>query len=111
MKDKVRMMAEVFKALGDPTRLRIIKMLASNPDSTLCVADLASKLGVTQPAASQHIRILKHVEILEPKKVGFRTYYYLNPQSLSKYRVNVDELFELAFARCSREETCKENGE
>jgi ArsR family transcriptional regulator len=106
MKDKVKTMAQVFKALGDPTRLRIIRMLASNPENTLCVADLASKLNITQPAASQHIKALKHVGILEPNKVGFRVYYYVNTDILTAYKANIDELFELVFVRCPQVDTC-----
>ncbi len=108
MKDEVKRMAEVFKALGDPTRLRIIKILATSPESTVCVADLAKRLGVTQPATSQHIRILKQVDILEPKKVGFRTYYHLNANALKAYRDDVNILLEMAFARCDK---CAELGE
>jgi len=47
-------MSEVFKALGDPTRLRIIRMLVSKIESSLGVSDMANKLGITQPAPPQH---------------------------------------------------------
>lgn len=47
-------MSEVFKAWGDPTRLRIIRMLVSKIESGLGVSDMANKLGITQPAAPQH---------------------------------------------------------
>ena len=60
MEDFVLKMSEVFRALSDPTRLRIIRMLASNMESDLCVVDLAKKVGISQPALSQHIRILKN---------------------------------------------------
>ena len=52
-------MSEVFKAWGDPTRLRIIRMLVSKIESSLGVSDMANKLGITQPAAPQHIKVLK----------------------------------------------------
>lgn len=109
MIDQVRKMADVFKALGDPTRLRIIRMLASNPEDTLCVADLAAKLGGTQPAASQHIKALKNIGILEANKVGFRVYYRINTNVLLTYKADMDKLFEMAFTHCPRMGTCEEH--
>ena len=109
MIDQVRKMADVFKALGDPTRLRIIRMLASNPEDTLCVADLAARLGGTQPAASQHIKVLKNIGILEANKVGFRVYYRINTDILLRHKADLDELFEMAFTGCPRMDTCKEH--
>jgi DNA-binding transcriptional ArsR family regulator len=42
---------ELFKALGDINRLRIVRLLASHPQQTFCVADLAAILGIPSPAA------------------------------------------------------------
>ncbi|NOR82357.1 MAG: metalloregulator ArsR/SmtB family transcription factor [Ardenticatenales bacterium] len=109
MIDQVRKMAGVIKALGDPTRLRIIRMLASNPEDTLCVADLAARLGSTQPAASQHIKVLKNVGILEANKVGFRVYYRINTNVFLAYKADMDDLFEMAFAHCPRMGACEEH--
>lgn len=109
MIEQVRKMAEVFKALGDPTRLRIIRMLASNPEDTLCVADLAARLGSTQPAASQHIKVLKTVGILEANKKGFRVYYRINTSVMLAYKADLDELFEIAFTRCPQVGACEED--
>ena len=102
MREIVIQMAEVFKALGDPTRLRIIRMLASNMVDTLCVADLAKHLGISQPAASQHIKVLKNIGILEPNRKGFRVYYTINTDMMMAYKENIDELFKLAFQGCER---------
>lgn len=100
-------MSEVFKALGDPTRLRIIRMLASKMEDNLCVIDLAKKIGITQPAASQHIRILKSVGILEPNRIGFRVYYNINAEILNAYKKDIDKLFIMAFEKCSKYGKCK----
>ena len=111
MINQVRKMADVFKTLGDPTRLRIIRMLASNPEDTLCVADLAARLGGTQPAASQHIKVLKNIGILEANKVGFRVYYRINTNVMLAYKAELDELFEIAFAHCPQMDACEKHNE
>jgi len=110
MNNIVKEMSEVFKALGDPTRLRIIRMLASNMENNLCVVDLAKKLGVTQPAASQHIKVLKNVGILEPNRDGFHVYYNINIDVLNDYKKNIDELFKMAFMKCPKHDTCTGHG-
>ena len=100
-------MSAIFKALGDPTRLRIIRMLASKMEDKLCVVDLAKKLGITQPAASQHIKILKSVGILEPNRIGFRVYYSVSAEVLNAYKEDIDKLFKIVFEKCPKYGKCK----
>lgn len=90
-------MVEFFKALGDQSRLKVIKILASDMEKRICVVDLAKKLGITQPAASQHLKILKNVGILSAKKEGYHVYYYINKHALKEWKKNGDKLFEAAF--------------
>lgn len=101
-------MAEFFKALGDPKRLLIIKMLASNKDETLCVSDVAMKLGISQPAASQHIKVLKNIGLLEENRKGFRVFYEINTELLGLYKNGTDELFRKAFEKCPHDYSCDE---
>ena len=103
----VKKMAECFKALGDPTRLMIIKLLASNMKDKICVVDLAKILGITQPAASQHIKILRNVGLLEPKKEGYHVYYYINKDVLRKYKKDFNLLYDLAFQKCKNYPDCR----
>ena len=100
-------MSEVFKALGDPTRLRIIRMLVSKMESDLSVGDMANKLGITQPAASQHIKVLKNVGILESSRDGYYTYYDVNVDVLKEYKENMDLLFKMAFTKCENCGKCE----
>jgi len=108
MKDKLKSMAEVFKALGDQKRLMIIKMLASNSGETLCVTDVAKNLGITQPAATQHIRVLKNVGLLDENRKGYRVYYAINPGMMGEYKKEMDELFKKAFEKCPHDFSCSE---
>lgn len=108
MQDRLKTMAGVFKALGDQKRLKIIKMLASNMEETLCVTDVAAKLNITQPAASQHIKVLKNIGLLEENRKGFRTYYTINTSVLSMYKTEIDELFKKAYEQCPYDFSCDE---
>jgi len=105
-RDRHLAMADVFKALGDANRLMIIWMLTSEIEERLCVADLAKKLGITQPAASQHLKVLKNVDILEPQREGYRTYYTINIEELVKYKEVIDFMFERVLEGCPYAAEC-----
>lgn len=100
-------MSKVFKALSDPNRLRIIRMLASNMEEKLCVKDLAEKLDITQPAASQQISVLDNIGILDRRKEGNQVFYYINTKALADIKEKIDEMFKIAFERCKYYDTCK----
>lgn len=61
------MYEEVFKALGEPTRLRIIRLLA---EKELCVCDLEEIMDISQPRVSQHLKILKQAGLVKERKEG-----------------------------------------
>ena len=67
-------MAESFKALGDPTRLRIMALLF-NGERT--VGDLADHLAVSQSAVSHQLRLLRNLDIVRHRKDGREVYYAL----------------------------------
>ena len=99
-------MAEVFKALGDVNRMKIIKILASNPDESLCVTDIAAFVKITQPATSQHIKVLKNVGILVSKRIGNKTYYKINAEQLHELKDIIDHMFKMAFVKCQFDGDC-----
>lgn len=66
--------AELFKALGDPTRIRIISLLAH---TELCVGDLCMVLEMSQPAVSYQLRILRTLRIVRARKEGKHVFYTL----------------------------------
>ena len=69
------MFETVFKALGEPTRLKIIKLLA---DRELCVCDLEDIMQISQPRISQHLKVLKHAGLVNERKEGQRSICSLN---------------------------------
>jgi len=106
MKNHLKNMAKVLKSLGDEKRLKIIKMLASNINEVFCVSDLAQQLCISQPAASQHIKVLKNIGILEENRRGFRVFYSINSDVLTEYRKDIEEMFKKAFERCPFDFSC-----
>lgn len=73
-KDSCRKLAEVFKALGHPTRLWIVRQLA---DGEHCVCEFVEAVGVDFSTISQHLAILKRAGIIEDDKRGKSVYYHL----------------------------------
>lgn len=72
--------AERFRALGDPTRLRILSALSL---TELCVCDLSGLLGITQTATSQHLKILRTFGMVRYRKQGRMAFYRLADPSLT----------------------------
>jgi len=68
-----------FKALGEPTRLKIIKMLSVQG---MCVCELSEVLDMLQPRVSQHLKILKDAELVVENKEGYFVCYTLNYEAL-----------------------------
>jgi len=85
--NEIKELARVFKALSDNTRLRLVKMLADlKPDDALCVNALAAELGVSQPAVSQHLAVLRAADLVIGERRGYHVHYRLNPVALAAYR-------------------------
>lgn len=106
MKYTERKISEICKALGDPTRLKIIK-LCSSKRKLLCVGAIAHELGITQPAVSQHLKVLRNAGIMEGHRVGLHVHYYVNPDSLRAYKKEFEDLFTLLAKCCPHVHPCK----
>ena len=82
--------AELFKALGDPTRIRIISLLAH---TELCVGDLCMVLEMSQPAVSYQLRILRTLRIVRARKEGKHVFYTLDDDHVHQlYHQGVDHV-------------------
>ncbi|KUO48763.1 MAG: hypothetical protein APF76_17920 [Desulfitibacter sp. BRH_c19] len=68
-----------FKALGEPTRLKILKILSVQ---SMCVCELSEVLDMLQPRVSQHLRILKEADLVVENKEGYFTFYSLNQENI-----------------------------
>ena len=70
-------LAETFRALADSTRAKIVHVLV---DDSLCVCDLAQVVGVSEPAVSQHLRLLRSLRIVRGRRDGKMVYYSLEDE-------------------------------
>jgi ArsR family transcriptional regulator len=75
-------LAQLLKALADPTRLRLVSMVAAHEDGEACVCELTEPLGLTQPTISHHLKVLIDAGILTRDKRGVWAYYALVPGAL-----------------------------
>ncbi len=81
--------AQVFRALADPARVRIVNMLATSGEP-VCVCNLVEPLGLAQPTVSHHLRKLTEAGLLEREQRGRWAYYSLRPESVRTLTAVVD---------------------
>lgn len=72
----------VFKALGEPTRLKIVRLLA---EQELCVCEIVTCLDISQPRASQHLKVLKKAGIVNERRVRQKCLYSLDERIRSGF--------------------------
>jgi ArsR family transcriptional regulator, lead/cadmium/zinc/bismuth-responsive transcriptional repressor len=72
-------LAETFKLLGDPTRVRLLDALSR---SELCVCDLAGLLGLSESAVSHQLRLLRGMRLVRPRREGRMVFYRLDDQHI-----------------------------
>jgi DNA-binding transcriptional ArsR family regulator len=75
--------AALFGVLADPTRLKLLQLLSRQQEQdALCVNALAYRLGITQSAVSQHLRVLKSAGLVKGERRGYRVHYFINQAAL-----------------------------
>ena len=72
--------APMFKALGDPVRLRLAAMIAGNDE--ICVCDLTPHFDLSGPTISHHLRILREAGLVDCERRGTWVHYWVRPQAL-----------------------------
>jgi ArsR family transcriptional regulator, lead/cadmium/zinc/bismuth-responsive transcriptional repressor len=72
-------LSDTFKALADPTRVRIISILVH---TELCVCDLAATLDMTQSAVSHQLRLMRDMRLVKSRKDGRMVYYTLDDEHI-----------------------------
>jgi ArsR family transcriptional regulator, arsenate/arsenite/antimonite-responsive transcriptional repressor len=77
-------LAAMFKALGDPVRLRLLSLIASHPGGQACVCEISSSFDVSQPTISHHLKMLRSAGLLDCERRGTWVYYWVIPTVLQQ---------------------------
>lgn len=73
-----------FKALGDPTRLRLLSIIAAQQEHEACVCDLTEPIGLTQGTVSHHLKVLVDAGLVTRTRRGTWSFYALVPGALDE---------------------------
>ena len=95
----VERLAEIFKALGDPTRVRLLTALAT---AELCVCDLATLLALSESAVSHQLRLLRSLRLVRARRDGRMVFYRLDDDHIVRLLMQGREHAEEAGARAAR---------
>jgi ArsR family transcriptional regulator len=76
-------LSRVFKALGDPVRLRLLSLIGAHAGGA-CVCELVDAFELTQPTISHHLRVLREAGLIEAERRGTWVYYRVMPAALER---------------------------
>lgn len=79
-------LADSFRVLSDPGRLRLLGYIASHEGGECCVCDLVDPVGLSQPTVSHHLKVLHDAGLLTREKRGVWVYYRVVPERLETLR-------------------------
>ncbi|MFI1656293.1 ArsR/SmtB family transcription factor [Streptomyces sp. NPDC020472] len=77
-------LSRMFKALGDPVRLRLLSLIASHEGGEACVCDLTGPFDVSQPTISHHLKVLREAGLVDSERRGTWVYYWVLPDALAQ---------------------------
>lgn len=81
--DDAGRLAQVFKALADPARLKLLSMIGVHDGGEVCVCELIEGFSLTAPTISHHLRVLRESGLITSDRRGTWVYYRLLPQALA----------------------------
>lgn len=82
--ERAEILARVFKALGDPTRVRLISLIAAHEGAEACVCDLTAPVGLSQPTVSHHLKQLVDAGLLAREQRGRWAFYRVVQRALDE---------------------------
>ena len=93
----VAVIADTFRMLGDPTRIRILEALAGGE---LCVCDIATLVGISESAVSHQLRLMRGMRLVRARRLGRQVFYAVDDQ-------HIVELLRLAITHAHEEDRAR----
>ena len=84
--ESAQQLARVFKALGDPTRVRLVSLIAAADGAEACICDLTGPVGLSQPTVSHHMKLLADAGLVTREQRGKWAYYRLVEEAFDALR-------------------------
>jgi DNA-binding transcriptional ArsR family regulator len=97
---------EYNDALSEPQRVKMMKIMGSSAADSVTVSDFAKILGISQPSATKHLKILHAVDLVDRKRMGTAVYYSLNLKMIDEYHQLLELAFVKGFLPCRYEYKC-----
>ncbi|MCS5719369.1 metalloregulator ArsR/SmtB family transcription factor [Herbiconiux sp. CPCC 205763] len=82
--DEAERIAHTFKALGDPTRVRLLSLIAASQGGEACICDLTEPVGLSQPTVSHHMKLLVDAGLAVREQRGRWAYYRVVDDALDR---------------------------
>jgi ArsR family transcriptional regulator len=82
--DQAVALSRVFKALGDPVRVRLLSLIASHEGGEACVCDLTGVFDLSGPTISHHLKVLREAGLISGERRGTWVYYRVHPEALDR---------------------------
>ncbi|MDO0934429.1 metalloregulator ArsR/SmtB family transcription factor [Streptomyces sp. DG2A-72] len=85
-RDEAERLAVMLKAIADPTRLQLLRLIERAPAGEACVCDLTECLGLRQPTISHHLKVMTEAGLLNRDRRGTWVWYSVDPAGLHRVR-------------------------
>ena len=104
----VSLICKYNDALSDTQRVKMMKIMGSNPVNTVSVSDIAQILEISQPSATKHLQILYSADLIIRKRIGTSVFYSLNIPTIDEYHKLLNLAFVKGFSPCPYGYKCDE---
>ncbi|CAM5686211.1 ArsR/SmtB family transcription factor [Streptomyces chartreusis] len=93
-REEAERLAAMLKAIADPTRLQLFRLIERAPRGEACVCDLTQCLGLRQPTVSHHLKLMTEAGLLDRERRGAWVWYSVNPDGLRRLRAILEPVGE-----------------